>query len=181
MATDGLTRYDKLSGKELVVELESMDRSRFPRNYQTLLREIEARGPVAVPQLHEHEVERYDALPGSERRHFLNACIKRIGILLLQYQVLGGIAASIVGQVMEEVVFRASGNRYPALGRNATWMALLFLSIASYWAFLKWMLKERVADMEVAILRRKVMPPTIEASPPASESPNKHMQRTGEP
>lgn len=181
MPTDGLTRYDKLSGKELVVELESMDRSRFPRNYQTLLREIEARGPLAAPQLHEHEVERYDGLSAAERRQFLNACIKRIGILLLQYQLLGGIVASVLGQVVEEVVFRISGTRYPTLGGNATWTILLFLTVASYWAFLRWMLKERVADMEVAILRRKAVSPTIEAPTPAPESPNKHMQRAGEP
>jgi hypothetical protein len=155
MPTDGLTRYDKLSGKELVVELETMDRSRFPRNYRTLLGEIEARGPVVVAQLHEHEVERYDALSRPERRQFLNACVKRIGILLLQYQVLGGIVASILGQVVGEIVFRISGTRYPSIGSNATLTILLFLSVASYWAFLRWMFKERVADMEVAILRRK--------------------------
>lgn len=164
MPTDGLTRYDKLSGKEIVVELESMDRSRFPQNFQTLLREIAARGPVAAPQLHEHHVERYDALAGAERRQFLNACIRRIGILLLQYQVLGGFVASILGQVVEEIAFRVTGIRYPSLGSNATLTILLFLSVASYWAFLRWMLRERVADMEVAILRRKAVPAPTETS-----------------
>jgi hypothetical protein len=38
MPTDGLTRYDKLSGAQLVVELQTMDRSRFPRIYGTLYR-----------------------------------------------------------------------------------------------------------------------------------------------
>jgi hypothetical protein len=176
MPTDGLTRYDKLSGADLVVELQGIDQSRFPRNYQTLLREIASRGPVATPQLLEHDVERYDALSHSERRQFLGACVRRIGILLLQYQVLGGFAASVLGHIAEALVEKVSGSLHPKVHTNVTLIILLFLSIASYWAFLRWMLQERVADMEVAIIRRKQSTPISNTSGALPESPNNPLQ-----
>ena len=160
MPTDGLTRYDKLSGAQIVVELRTMDRGRFPKNYETLLLEIAHRGPVSSPQLVEHEVERYDALPHQERKQFLAACLKRIGILLLQYQVLGGFAAAIAGDVVAEIARRSMGANYASVRANVTLVILVLLSVASYWAFLRWMLRERVSDMEVAIIRpRKLSPP----------------------
>jgi hypothetical protein len=76
MPTDGLARYDHLSGTELLRELESMDSRRFPRNYETLRQDISARGPIKAPTLVEHLVERYEALSYEERRRFRWACIR---------------------------------------------------------------------------------------------------------
>jgi hypothetical protein len=77
MPVDGLAKYDKASGHDLVLVLETMDRSVFPLNYETLLREIEVRGPTAAPDVGEREVATFDSLPVLERRIVLRACMGR--------------------------------------------------------------------------------------------------------
>jgi hypothetical protein len=178
MPTDGLARYDKLSGPEIVVELQSLDRNRFPENYETLLREISARGPVSAPLLVEHEVERYDALPQQERRRFLIGCLKRIGILLIQYQIFGGIAATFVSALLAIAAKEALGADYESVEGGLTLGILFLLSIASYWAFLRWMLLDRVANMEVAIIRPKILMNSEESGGATVVSPNQSLARS---
>jgi len=155
MPTDGLTRYDKLSGRELVVELRTMDRNRFPKNYETLLSEIEARGPVVGPQLEHYDVERYESLSSVERRRFRAACTKRALVLLLQYNTLGGLGAAIAVGVVAEIIERSFDVQLAEFRKNAILITQGMLLVASYWAFLRWILKEKVSGMSVAILREK--------------------------
>jgi hypothetical protein len=181
MPTDGLTRYDHLSGKDLLLELESMDRRRFPKNYESLRQEISSRGPVGMPVLGEHQVERYEALSHEERARFRWACVRRIGILLLQYQIFGGFVAAILGEVVSRVADAVTGSDHPSLAKNLAFALLFLLTIASYWSFLRWMLREEVSDMRVAIIRPRSLQAVEADGAPAAVSPNNQMRQSGSP
>lgn len=166
MPTDGIARYDRLSGKELVLTLESLDRSVFPLNYETLLREIESRGPSAAMDVGEREVATFGSLPVLERGVILRACMFKIFVLLLQYSVVGGIAVGIV-RALAVAILESSGAVWSVRTiKGIESIALIGLTVASYWAFLKWMLHAKVGHFTFALLRD------------VGESPNSRLERS---
>ena len=169
MAVDGEARYEGLSGADLLGAFESIERQRFPLNYASLRREIAARGPLAIQCASARHFARFENMPEVGRRALVKVCMRRALVLLLQYNLLMGFLVGFGLSFRGSIFKRAGVPDADTIAKGLIAISSLALLVASYWAFLKWLLLARVGPFTFALLRE------------STETPNNRVERTREP
>jgi hypothetical protein len=153
MPTDGDCDFSGYSGAQLLEALDSIDRSRYPKNFTALREELGGRPAPGRHVLEGSAVVELSSLRPAERSTLVRACVLRAFFLQLQFQFAGAVVGALAGLLFRALLSAAGASWAAGVVSITVALVMFFMSFAAYWAYTKWLLHEAVGSFTFRLLR----------------------------
>jgi len=155
MASDGDATYSRSSGAQLLEAFESIDRARFPKNYENLRRELASRAAPGPSLVEGGEVVELNSLPRDDTRRLL----LRVVIVLALFELAGTLIGMFLASPFLVLLAGLVGTDHLVLAAVIGFIleANLYIGIAVgvAWAFLKWLLDKKKGPYLIRLIRAR--------------------------
>ncbi len=153
MASDGDFGYGTYTGAQLLEAFDTIDRARFPKNYQALREELMRRPAPGPTMIDGGEVVELVALPRVDRRKLIRACVTKLFLLNLWGAIGGGLAGGFVAILLSIVVSLFGVSWVLWLTTSLIVAGAVALQFGTYWAYTKLLLQDPIGRYTFRLVR----------------------------